>query len=185
MTCLEDLNLDGCFVNKLDGMSNPKLKRVSLNETGVSWLHPLANMPQLQYLSVSKSAVMSLEPLSGLTNLRELHCELVSVDFSFLSNHKYLHTLVMPWTVLDDIGFLATLENLEVVDVSNTKVSDLTPLAGSKKLRRLNISGTDVLCLDPVGGLVGEELTVTEGVFESTSFRGDFPRVKLVPSCTG
>jgi internalin A len=101
----------------------PGLTHLSISNTAVADLAPLAHLTALQYLMCSHTPVSDLAPLAHLTALQYLDC------YS---------------TPVSDLAPLAHLTALQYLMCSHTPVSDLAPLAHLTALQSLSCSDTQV-----------------------------------------
>ncbi len=129
-----------------------RLTDLSLENTSVSNLSPLASLASLQHLTISGAAdrggqVRDLAPLANLTNLQILDLSHQDVaDLSPLSGLTALQSLRIPGAAdrggrVRDLAPLANLTNLQDLDLSYQDVADLSPLSGLTALRGLRIPG--------------------------------------------
>jgi len=98
---------------------------VTLYNTQVSDLSPLAELKNLEELKLGNTQVSDLSPLAQLNNLRELslYNEQVS-DLSPLASLKKLEELLLGNTQVSDLSPLMELRNLKVLRLANTQASD-------------------------------------------------------------
>ena len=165
MTQLEELTLSGCTLpDELETIAAlPALKKLTLDNCGLSSITKLekaigltslnvssnaigditvlANMPQLTVLNLSHNAVTDLKPLNGLSLLQEL-----DVSYNSLSSIAPA-ALCLELTRLDithnsvsDISPMKTLTKLTHFYAGHNALADVSVLAGCKELRELNIS---------------------------------------------
>ena len=112
------------------------VRLLSLAETQVSDLEPLAYLPALKFLDLSETQVSDLRPLSHLPALKSLDL----------------------WgTRVSDLRPLSHLPALESLDLWGTRVSDLEPLMHLSALKSLDLSETQVSALEPLGNLIALE----------------------------
>jgi len=142
----EYLSLDGKNFHALrklppEIMGLTGLKAVSLGNTQISDLVPLAAMTELQRLTLHKTQVSDLSPLSELT------------DLVFL---------LLRDTQINNISHLAKMSDMEMLDLSGTAINDITPLENMRRLVSLNLSGTHVSCLTPFIGTRGAQILVLD-----------------------
>jgi hypothetical protein len=97
---------------------------LSLNQTQIDDLAPLAGMSALAELWLTGTRVSDLAPLAGLTALQELWLDR---------------------TLVSDLAPLAGLSRLRILRLSQTLASDLAPLARLTKLEELWLNETPAL----------------------------------------
>ncbi|MGO9597697.1 MAG: leucine-rich repeat domain-containing protein [Isosphaeraceae bacterium] len=137
----------------------PGLRLLSVCETDICDLSPLAGLSALQAVDCSGTQVSDLGPLTGLSALRSFRCSSTPVsDLGPLAGLSSLQALSCFNTPVSDLGPLAGLSSLRSLDCSMTQVSDLGPLASLSTLRSLNCSATPVSDLGPLTGLSALQL---------------------------
>ncbi len=118
---------------------------VSLQNTQVSDLSPLAELMNLEWLDLPYTQVSDLSPLTELKSLKELRLYNTPVnDLSPLVVLKNLGTLDLSNTQVSDVSPLSELKNLKQLNLSNTQVNDLSPLVELKNLVLLSLGNTPV-----------------------------------------
>ena len=85
------------------------LRRLSLNNCGLSTIEPLQTLTGLNYLDLSNNTIRNIQVLSGLTGMTEL---------------KLQHN------VLTDLGSLTAMKDLAKLDVSYNNLTTLSPVCG-------------------------------------------------------
>jgi hypothetical protein len=121
------------------------LKEIAIGHTQVSDLLPLADLKDLERLYLNNTQVSDLSPLGELKNLEVLSLQHTQVtDLSPLAELKSLESLWLHNTQVSDLSILVELKNLEYLGVRNTWVSDLSPLAELKNLKMLTLNDTPV-----------------------------------------
>ena len=127
------LILKGAGLRNVDALRRfNDLTLLSLVDTQVWDVAPLATLTALQTLDLSGTQVSSVEPLKGLTALR---------------------TLYLSGTQVSSVEPLKGLTALRTLDLSGTPVSSLEPLKGLTALQTLDLSDTQVSSLEPLKGL--------------------------------
>ena len=139
------LELIGTQVKELD------IRSLSLAQTQVSDLGPLADLTALETLSLWETQVSDLGPLVRLTRLKSLHLGETQVsDLGPLVRLTRLKLLHLGETQVSDLGPLIQLTRLERLDLTQTQVSDLGPLANLTALKSLDLDQTQVSDLGPL-----------------------------------
>ena len=153
-----------------------KLVRLTLIETPISDLSPLAELKQLQRLDLRSTSVSNLNPLVKLKQLQGLNLRSTSVnDLSPLAQLKQLQGLYLSSTSVSDLSPLGELKKLRRLDLSSTLVNDLGPLAQLKQLQRLYLSSTPASDLRPL-----VQLKQLQGLYFGSTLVNDLnPLVQL------
>ena len=145
-------NLIGAQVGLLARLT--RLEVLSLRETDLTSLEPLAGLTALQSLDCRGTPVSDLAPLASLTALQSLNCSETPVsDLAPLASLTALQSLNCSWTRVSDLAPLASLTALQSLVCSSTQVSDLAPLASLTALQSLVCSSTQVSDLAPLASL--------------------------------
>ena len=132
------------------------LTTLSLWEMPVTVLSTLAGLAGLATLSLAGTPVTDLAPLADFKELTTLSVMNTSVtDLKPLAGLKALTTLSLWSTRVTDLAPLSDLAGLTTLDLSNTPVTDLAPLSGLAGLTTLHLWGTPVTNLNPLAGLAG------------------------------
>jgi hypothetical protein len=130
------------------------LRSLTLSETGVSDLSPLADVPQLTYLNLSRTPLWDISPLAKLKELVTLDLSYTSVaDLSALAELKNLKTLGLQGSASADLSPLANLSKLEHLSAGNSSIKDVAPLGSLSNLRTLSLEGNTVSDLRPLRSL--------------------------------
>ena len=142
------LELIGAQARKLN------VRLLSLAETQVSDLGPLAQLRALKALDLSETRVSDLGPLAQLRMLERLDLWETQVsDLGPLAQLRALKALDLSETRVSDLGPLANLTALKSLDLDRTQVSDLKPLNQLTRLERLDLWETQVSDLGPLANL--------------------------------
>ncbi len=132
----------------------PGLTLLSVSQTDVRDLTPLAALLSLQSLDCSSTQVSDLAPLAALLSLQSLYCSSTQVsDLAPLAALQSLQSLSCSYTKVSDLAPLAALQSLQALYCSSTQVSDLAPLAALQSLQSLDCSSTQVSDLAPLAAL--------------------------------
>ena len=146
-------------VSQLAGLT--ELEWLTLRETPVSDITPLARLKRLERLNLIDTQVRNLSPLSGLSNL------------------EGLHLIGSPVT---DLSPLSKLTKLEEISLGDTLVRDLSPLASLPDLRILHLDGTQATDLQ---AQLRDLTTLTDLRIHDPSFSNDQLRAlqRALPNC--
>jgi internalin A len=152
LVSLSVINTDLADLAPIAGLAN--LQSLNVTTTQVADLAPLAGLPNLQSLYVGYTEVANLAPLAGLANLQSLDVSDTQVaDLAPIAGLAKLQSLDVSKTPVANLAPLAGLARLQSLDVRRTQVADLPPIAGLAKLQSLNVSQTQVADLAPITGL--------------------------------
>ena len=146
------LSLSNTSVSNLSPLANlTELRNLTLDHTKVNDLSPVATLTKLQTLNLTGTQVSDISPLVALTGLQNLKLEGTHIkDVSPLVALNRLETLWLDRTNISDISPLAGLTDLTDLWLTETLVGDLAPLASLTKLRTLRLYGTLVGDLAPL-----------------------------------
>jgi len=121
------------------------------NNSGISSLKPLENLPDLEVLKFSDTDVTDLSAIKDLKSLIKLNCARNPIrSLSPLSGLNKLQSLDCSNTQVDDLEPIQSLTNLEILKVSGTKIKNLNSLEKLHKLKHLEFSSTAVRWLKPI-----------------------------------
>ena len=123
-----------------------KLERLSMGNTGITDIAPLAGMP-LTWLQMEQTPVTDVGPLRELPGLKRLNLSRVQADFAPVASLAGLVSLDLSFTPIEDLAFLSGLASLETLSFSGQTL-DLAPLAGLPALTRLSVSRCTLTGLD-------------------------------------
>ena len=127
---------------------------LTVAETGISDIAPLANLIALTSLNLSRTQITDIRPLGSLVNLKQLRLGRTHIsDIAPLADLRALEWLELEKTPISNLSPLADLTALELLDLGGTQVSDLRPLAGLATIDRLYLENTSVSDLGPLTGL--------------------------------
>ena len=128
----------------LRGLKN--LRRLVINNTGISDISGMAALTQLQSLTLHDNLIEDVSPLASLKSLTHLNLDgNVILDISSLEKLKGLKELYLQNNVISDVSPLAGLTNLERLDLRNNAISDFSSLEGlSEKIRVRSEGNTGV-----------------------------------------
>ncbi|MEM9167495.1 MAG: hypothetical protein AAGB48_10805 [Planctomycetota bacterium] len=124
------------------------LNNLTLDETGITDLGPLAVLPNVEVLSARNNQITSALALAGWPRVQ---------DVNLLGNP------------LQSLEGVEALEVLGILDVSQTQVSDLTPLVTNETFRRGDELIIDSAALDgadcpDIAAILAREAVVTSNV---------------------
>ena len=134
------------------------VQSLSLAQTQVSDLGPLAQLTALRFLDLSQTQVSDLESLAQLTALRFLYLSQTQVlDLGPLAQLTALKSLYLGQTQVSNLGPLAQLTALEKLSLWRTQISDIGPLTSLTALKSLDLWDTRVSDLGPLAQLTALE----------------------------
>ncbi len=159
LTSLTGLSLADTAVVDLAPLANlASLQELQLSQTGVTDLAPIAGLTSLQTIELDHTGVTDLAPLAGLTALETLWLADTAVaDLTPLSGHSALQLLQLAGSRVDDLTPIAGISNIYALSIDGTAVTDLAPIADLSKLQVLFLSNTTVSDLSPLAGLTDLE----------------------------
>lgn len=102
------------------------LTNLELNNNKINDLSPLANLPNLASLTIAEAGITDISPLVKCHNLRKLCLGKLSIFGSHFFSSK---------TPVSDLSPLANLPNLTELVLGDTDVIDLSPLEGLPNLK--------------------------------------------------
>lgn len=161
------------------------LQSLSLAQTAVTDLAPLAALTALQSLSLAETAVTDLAPLTGLTALHTLDLtETAVTNVAPLAKLSALRVLSVALTGVTDLAPLAGLTTLHALLLTQTAVADLIPVAGLTALSNLSLNETLVADLRPIRGLAQLGTSSDPGLTflttPATTLDGDLSRLAMI-----
>ncbi len=137
LSYLQAVDLTGCRfpAESLSVLANlPALKRITLDDCGLSTIADLGGARNLTHLYLSNNTLRNLQPISKMATLVEL---------------------IMDHNAIVDLSALSGLINLEKLDVSYNSLTSLAPLATCAKLNWLDAGNNAIETLDTVDKLTG------------------------------
>ncbi|MGZ3218366.1 leucine-rich repeat domain-containing protein (plasmid) [Paracoccus sp. T5] len=154
---LQTITLDDTQVADLAPLAGLKgLQSLILLNTRVTNLAPLAGLTSLQILNLSGTQITDLAPLWGLKGLQILNLGRTPItDFAPLASLTGLQILTLDSTPITDLAPLAGLEGLQNLNLNDTRITDFTSLASLKGLTTLQLYDTSITDLTPLAGLKG------------------------------
>jgi Leucine-rich repeat (LRR) protein len=142
-------------------LKDARIKVLNLNDTGVTDLTPLAQLP-LTDLNLDRTPVRDLSPL-GVLSLHSLSLRDTQVtDLSVLREKPLCSSLESLWlfrTKVTDFSPVAACKSLKTFDASGTSIADLEPLRG-RQLREIYIAHTEVSDLSILAGMPLKQIFV-------------------------
>lgn len=136
MTSLEELNITGCRIG--EGMNVigtlPSLKKLVLNDCGLSTIADLGNALMLQHLDLGNNAIGDISALSGMTALEWLN----------LSENA-----------VGDLSVLAGLPQMKYLNLSHNAISSIVPLTSCAAVAELDVSYNSISDISAVGNMSG------------------------------
>ena len=137
LSYLQAVDLTGCRfpAESLSVLANlPALKRITLDDCGLSTIADLEGARNLTHLYLSNNTLRNLQPISKMATLVEL---------------------IIDHNAIVDLSALSGLINLEKLDVSYNSLTSLAPLATCAKLNWLDAGNNAIETLDTVDKLTG------------------------------
>ena len=136
MTSLEELNITGCRIGEgMNAISTlPSLKKLVLNDCGLSTIADLSNALMLTHLDLGNNAIGDISALAGMTALEWLD----------LSENA-----------VGDLSTLAGLPQLRYLNLSHNAVSSIVPLTSCAAITELDVSYNSISDISAVGNMSG------------------------------
>ena len=136
MTALEELDLSGCRMVEGINVINtlPSLKKLSLNDCGLSTIADLSNALMLKHLDLGNNAIGDISALSGMTALEWLN----------LSENA-----------VGDLTTLAGLPQLKILNLAHNAISSIAPLTSCAAITELDVSYNSISDISAVGNMSG------------------------------
>ena len=139
------------------------LRRLTLNNCGLSTVEPLGNLTSLNYLDLGNNTIRNIQILTDLVGITELKLQHnVLTDLSSLSAMKDLAKLDVSYNNITSLAAIAnltkltwldanhnqlsgsagvgTLTALQYLDLSFNTISDISPIASCTEITELNIA---------------------------------------------
>lgn len=152
---LENLSLTGCRfpAKELEIIAGlPNLKKLTMNDCGLSTLSGLENAQGLTDLSIRENTVRNLEPLSTLVNLENLDLSQNALtNLNALSGLIKLKTLDVSYNVLSTLSPIASCQELTTLLANNNKISILDALQHLTRLEKLHLQKNALSDLTALG----------------------------------
>ena len=134
----------------------PHLESLSLYFDAVNDLNlqSLVGLIQLKSLTIWESQVRDVSPLAKMTHLEELYLAALGIsDIRPLAGLTQLKSLSLWVNQVSDIRPLAGLKNLEFLELTENQISDVSPLAGLVNLETLWLEGNPIQDASPLSNL--------------------------------
>lgn len=149
---LQELDLEDNEIIDIGPLSGLKLL-LSINLAGnkISSLEPLADMDRVQYLELSRNHVEDLNPLAKMTNMRSLY-----LSDNHIRRLKVLNEFPKVWTLyaannpIKNFGPIGRLKWLSSLDLQRTQLEDLSFLEPLTELKYVNLRDNKVQSLEPL-----------------------------------
>lgn len=150
---LSELSATG--VESLTGLEYAvNLGRLSLHESPVTSLAPLAGLQRLTSLVVQNGSLTSIDAVATLPALAVLDIRGSDVsDLAPLAQRTTLTYLDASGNDIADIAALAGMRDLFWLELSDNHITDISPLADLKRLSTLILAGNRVVDAGPLRGL--------------------------------
>lgn len=161
-TNLEKLGLYKNYeLSKIDSIANlTNLERLSLAQTQVDDLTPIARLVNLRVLYLWNTPVSNLKPLESLKGLVDIDASGCKIsDVTALASQFQLKYLKIRFNQIEDITPIENLKQLLELNLSYNNIVNVTPIAKLTNLKKLWIQGNQITDHSPLNAL---SLTVFE-----------------------
>ncbi|MEG0048100.1 MAG: protein kinase [Clostridia bacterium] len=153
-----------------------QLRYVGFTNNYVADISPLAKLPYLNELDLTFGAQgADMSPIAEMGNFVRLSLSGCRDSYKVLSG-KRINRLVLSYSGMDSLVYIADVRGLTSLDIAQTQVTDLAGIEAHPDLKDLNIAGTAITDLSPLYDLhYLTTLTVSPDVQVDTSlFHGYF-----------
>ena len=147
----EKLGISVPNITKKDMLS---LKRLDINEKGISNITGLEYASNVTDIRLYGSQISDITPLQNLTSLTRLGLSNNQIsDITPLQNLTSLTGLDLSFNQISDITLLQNLTSLTSLALSRNQISDITPLQNLTSLTDLYLSGNQISDITPLQNL--------------------------------
>jgi len=177
---LQELTITGCSPSESDMVTigtMPLLKRLTMNDCGLSTIKDLASLQNLEYLDISdntvanlsammsmpkvKEAILSHNAISDLTDLGKVTTlEVLDLSYNSITSIapictlKGITTLKLDYNMLTDLAAIDNITSLTIFSAANNSIEDVTPLGNCTELTELDISSNQIKSIENFSSLV-------------------------------
>ncbi|MFD1957783.1 leucine-rich repeat domain-containing protein [Paenibacillus thailandensis] len=139
-------------LNGLEYASN--LKILQINNSEVSNVGPLGQLPTLEYLDLTHNQIQDISSLTDLPSLETLILSKNNIsDPSALTELPKLRDLDVSYNNISDERWLSGLTKPTSINLSYNKIDDVRPLSGLTQLTALNLESNKIADISPLKGL--------------------------------
>ena len=128
------------------------LRRLSLNNCGLSTIEPLQTLTDLNYLDLSNNTIRNIQALgntSGLTELRLQHN--VLTDLESLSSLKNLTRLDVSYNNLTTLSPVCGITGITWLDANHNAITEVSSVGNLTALQYLNLSSNALTDISSLG----------------------------------
>lgn len=155
LTNLTTLNIQNTPVteSELEAIGNlTSLRRLSLNNCGLTTIEPLQNLTGLNYLDLSNNTIRNIQVLSnfiGVTELRLQHN--VLTDLGSLTVMKDLTKLDVSYNSLTTLSPVCNLTDMVWLDANHNTLTEVANVGNLTALQYLNLSNNSLTDIASLG----------------------------------
>lgn len=140
-------------LNGLEYASN--LKILQINNSEVSNVGPLGQLPTLEYLDLTHNQIQDINSFTDLPSLETLILSKNNIsDPSTLTELPKLRDLDLSYNNISDESWLSGLRKPTTINLSYNKIDDVRPLSGLTQLTALNLDSNKIVDISPLRGLI-------------------------------
>ena len=154
MTQLEELKLTGCRIPdaELTYIADlPELRRLTLNECGLSTISNLSGAENLTYIDLGNNTLRHLDPLSGMMYLSEIDLQHNAISsLGALSGLTGLQKLNVSYNSITDLSPLTGCSNLSWLDAGHNSLSNISSMEALTTLNHLNLEYNGLTDISPL-----------------------------------
>ncbi len=122
-----------------------RLRKLSLENVGVTDIAPLVSLPELLELSITNCSLADLTGIEKLTQLQSLTLSNTAInDIYLLANLKQLKKLDISGTRIKNLKYIRNLTGLETLIINNTRVKSLKFIMPFQNLKLLKCYNTSL-----------------------------------------
>lgn len=147
------------------------LRRVTLNNCGLSTIEPLACLTELNYLDLGNNTLRNIQVLAGLSGITELKLQHnVLTDLGSLSDLKNLTRLDISYNNLTSLAPIANLTNLTWLDANHNQLDGSAGVGTLTALQYLNLSFNTISDISPLASCTSiTELNISNNALSEIS----------------
>lgn len=147
LTSLTSLTLSGntdiTDISALSGLT--RLEELYLNDTSITDISVVENMPDLRYLQIGGTDVVDPTPINGLSQLYDLSLSGVEgLDWSKLVIPATVTVLNVEDTGISDLSMVETIDDLYILNASGNELTNVLPLQKFEKIDDLYLQNNQI-----------------------------------------
>ena len=151
--------------------SLPKLKRLILNNCGLTTASGLETAVGLEYLDLSQNTIRDLSPLTNMTALQDLYLQHNAInDLTVLSGLKSLARLDVSYNLLETLTPIFSCPELMYLNAGNNKITTLASIDRLASLQILRFANNTIQDISPISACTGiTQLDISENMIADIS----------------